>query len=81
LKYLQSTPPFTALPDAHKRHDKPPSAPLLAAAVHAQSEGVVITARRWTRHGLRIIFANESLCAMTGYTGAELQARGQGILH
>ena len=81
MKYLQSTPPFTALPDAHKRHDKPPSAPLLAAAVHAQSEGVVITARRWTRNGLRIIFANESLCAMTGYTGAELHAGGQGILH
>ena len=81
MRYLQSTPPFATLPDAHERHDKPPSAPLLAAAVHAQSEGVVITARRWTRNGLRIIFANESLCAMTGYTGAELQARGQGILH
>jgi len=81
VRYLQSTPPFAALPDAHERHDKPPSAPLLAAAVHAQSEGVVIAARRWTRNGLRIIFANESFCAMTGYTGAELRVHGQGGLH
>ena len=81
MRYLQSTPPFLALPDAHERHDKPPSAPLLAAAVHAQSEGVVIAARRWTSNGLRIIFANDSLCAMTGYTGAELRQHGQGILH
>jgi len=81
VRYLQSTPPFAALPDAHERHDKPPPAPLLAAAVHAQSEGVVIAARRWTRNGLRIIFANESICAMTGYTGAELRERGQGGLH
>ena len=81
MRYLQSTPPFLALPDAHERHDKPPSAPLLAAAVHAQSEGVVIAARRWTRKGLRIIFANESICAMTGYTSAELSEQGQGGLH
>jgi PAS domain S-box-containing protein len=54
---------------------------LLAAAVHAQSEGVVIAARRWTRKGLRIIFANESICAMTGFTGAELREHGQGGLH
>jgi PAS domain S-box-containing protein len=81
VRYLQSTPPFTALPDARERHDKTPPAPLLAAAVHAQSEGVLIAARRWTRNGLRIIFANESFCAMTGYTGAELRERGQGFLH
>jgi len=81
VRYLQSTPPFLALPDAHERHDRPPPAPLLAAAVHAQSEGVVIAARRWTSKGLRIIFANDSMCSMTGYTGAELRVYGQGILH
>jgi PAS domain S-box-containing protein len=81
VRYLQSTPPFAALPAARGRHDKTPPAPLLAAAVHAQSEGVLIAARRWTRNGLRILFANESFCAMTGYTGAELRERGQGFLH
>jgi two-component system, cell cycle sensor histidine kinase and response regulator CckA len=81
VRYLQSTPPFAALPAARERHDKTPPAPLLAAAVHAQSEGVLIAARRWTRNGLRILFANESFCAMTGYTGAELRERGQGFLH
>lgn len=81
MRYLQSTPPFAALPAARERHDKTPPAPLLAAAVHAQSEGVLIAARRWTRNGLRILFANESFCAMTGYTGAELRERGQGFLH
>ena len=81
MRYLQSTPPFPSLPDARERHDKPPSAPLLAAAVHAQSEGVLIAARRWTKKGLRILFANESFCAMTGFTGAELRELGQGFLH
>ena len=42
---------------------------------------MVIAARRWTRKGLRIIFANDSMCSMTGYTGAELRLQGQGILH
>lgn len=81
MRYLHSTPPFAALPDAHTRLDRPPPAPLLAAAVHAQSEGVLIAARRWTKKGLRILFANESFCALTGYTTAELRERGQGFLH
>jgi len=81
VRYLQSTPPFAALPDARGKNDKPPPAPLLAAAVHAQSEGVLIASRRWTRNGLRIIFANESFCALTGFTGAELRKRGNGFLH
>ncbi len=81
MRYLHSTPPFTALPDARDARDKPPPAPLLAAAVHAQSEGLVIMGRRWTRSGLKIIFANESFCAMTGFTVAELGRRGQAMLH
>jgi PAS domain S-box-containing protein len=81
VKYLQSTPPFPALPDARDTRDKPPPAPLLAAAVHAQSEGVLIVEKRWTRKGLKIIFANESFCAMTGYTVAGLRAQGLASLH
>jgi PAS domain S-box-containing protein len=54
---------------------------LLAAAVHAQSEGLLILGRRWTRTGLKVIFANESFCAMTGFTVAELRRRGASMLH
>ena len=81
MRYLHSTPPFTALPDARDARDRPPPAPLLAAAVHAQSEGLLILGRRWTRTGLKVIFANESFCAMTGFTVAELRRRGAGMLH
>ncbi|HEY9154884.1 MAG TPA: ATP-binding protein [Opitutaceae bacterium] len=81
MRYLHSTPPFTALPDARDARDRPPPAPLLAAAVHAQSEGLLILGRRWTQTGLKVIFANESFCAMTGFTVAELRRRGAGMLH
>lgn len=81
MRYLHSTPPFAALPDARNIGDKPPPAPLLAAAIHAQSEGLLIMGRRWTQTGLKVIFANESFCAMTGLTLAELRRRGQGFLH
>ena len=81
VRYLQSTPPFPALPDARDARDKPPPAPLLAAAVHAQSEGLLITGRRWTRNGLKLIFANESFCAMSGFTQAELKRLGLAALH
>jgi len=81
VRYLHSTPPFAALPDARDAGDKPPPAPLLAAAIHAQSEGLLIMGRRWTQNGLKVIFANESFCAMTGFTLAELRRRGQGFLH
>lgn len=81
VRYLHSTPPFAALPDARDAGDKPPPAPLLAAAIHAQSEGLLIMGRRWTQNGLKVIFANESFCAMTGFTFAELRRRGQAFLH
>jgi len=81
VRYLHSTPPFTALPDARDARDRPPPAPLLAAAVHAQSEGLLILGRRWTQTGLKVIFANESFCAMTGFTVAELRRRGAAMLH
>lgn len=81
MKHLQSTPPFPALPDARDRRSRPPPAPLLAAAVHAQSEGVLILEKRWTRKGLKILFANESICAMTGHSEAAQRALGLIALH
>jgi PAS domain S-box-containing protein len=80
VKFLQSTPPFNALPDARDSRDRTPSAPLLAAAMHAQSEGVLIVEKRWTRKGLRILFANESFCATTGHTVSGLRALGLAAL-
>jgi two-component system, cell cycle sensor histidine kinase and response regulator CckA len=81
VRYLQSTPPFPALPDARDTRNRPPPAPLLAAAVHAQSEGVLIVEKRWLRKGPKIIFANESFCAMTGHTFLGLRALGLAALH
>ena len=54
---------------------------LLAAALRAEDEGVYIA--RYTRggEGLEIVFANETLCAMTGRTAAALQSREPGFLH
>ncbi len=81
MRYLHSTPPFAALPHARDLRDRPPPAPLLAAAVHAQSEGLLITGHRWGKNGTKIHFANESLCAMSGYTTAELRRHGLALLH
>lgn len=66
---------------------KPPPAPkvppaaLLGAALHALSEGVFLARCRLAPDGLRIAYANEAFCRMTGYTTAELAARGHGFLH
>jgi len=57
------------------------SAGLLASALGGLAEGVLIADRLWQRDGLRIRFANRSLCAMTGYSAEELQGRPHGRLH
>ncbi len=54
---------------------------LLAAALRAQSEGVFIADRRMGPHGLKILFANDSFCAMTGHSAGELVGRAHGVLH
>ena len=54
---------------------------MLAAALRAQSEGVFIASRRLGPDGLKIIFVNESFCAMTGHTEEELIGRAHGIFH
>ena len=56
-------------------------AALLAAALRAQSEGVFIAARRGGPRGLKILFANDSLYAMTGHGVAQLAGRPHGLLH
>lgn len=56
-------------------------AALLGAALRAQSEGVFIAERGAGKRGLKIVFANESFCTMTGYAAAELIGRTHGVLH
>ncbi len=56
-------------------------AALLAAALRAQSEGVFIAARRSGPRGLKILFANDSLCTMAGRTAAQLVGQPHGVLH
>lgn len=57
------------------------STALLAAALRAQSEGVFIAERRLGPQGLKIVYANDSFCTMTGYSDAELAGRPHGLLH
>ncbi len=54
---------------------------MLAAALRAQSEGVFIAERCAGPKGLRIVFANQSFCMMTGYAEADLVGKGHGLLH
>ena len=54
---------------------------LLAAALRAQDEGVIIARHGRTVDGLEIIFANENFCAMTGYTADALNGRSPRIVH
>lgn len=56
-------------------------AALLAAALRAQSEGVFIAVRGRGRQGLKIVFANDSFCAMSGYSAKALVGRPHGVLH
>ncbi len=54
---------------------------LLAAALRAQSEGVFIAAPRLGAKGVKILFANDSFCAIIGRTAAEVVGRGHAELH
>jgi PAS domain S-box-containing protein len=53
----------------------------LAAALRSLGEGVFIAEPKLHRDGLRIRFANDQLCEMTGYTRTELTGRSHGFLH
>jgi two-component system cell cycle sensor histidine kinase/response regulator CckA len=56
-------------------------ATLLADALRAQSEGVFIARRQLGPRGLRILFANDAFCAMTGHAAPQLVGQPHGILH
>ncbi len=60
---------------------RPPAARLLAAALGALAKGVLLAEPRWRRDGLKIIFANDSLCAMTDLSAATLCRQSHGTLH
>jgi two-component system, cell cycle sensor histidine kinase and response regulator CckA len=68
--------PPTALP----RRPAVPVA-LLAKALRAQSEGVFIAANCVGTRGLRILFVNDSFCAMTGRAAGDLIGQPHGALH
>ena len=57
------------------------AAPLLAAALGALGEGVLLAEARWRPGGLKIIFANDSMCAMAGRAAAALRGRPHGEIH
>jgi PAS domain S-box-containing protein len=54
---------------------------LLAAALRAQADGVFIAVRRPRARGVKILFANDAFCAMTGRTAAELAGQPHGLVH
>ncbi len=58
-----------------------PSASLLARALSALGKGVLIADRHWTPDGLRIRFANQTLCEMTGRVAKALPGHSHGELH
>ena len=72
------------MPAARKKRlpaRRPALKKILAAALQAQSEGVFIAARQRGPKGLRIVFANQSFCTMTGYADVDLIGQGAGGLH
>jgi PAS domain S-box-containing protein len=54
---------------------------LLAAALRAQSEGVFIGGSTSGARGVKILFVNDSFCAMTGRGATELVGHSHGMLH
>ena len=56
-------------------------ASLLAAALRAQGEGVLICRHTPRRGTCELVFANDQFCAMTGYTPAELAGTVSAGLH
>jgi PAS domain S-box-containing protein len=53
----------------------------LAIALLSLGDGVIITGNRWDRGGLKIHFANETFCAMTGYSSTDLIGMNSRILN
>jgi two-component system, cell cycle sensor histidine kinase and response regulator CckA len=68
-------------PQNSPRRRAPVSVALQAAALRAQTAGVFIAQRRTGTRDLKIVFANDSFCAMTGHAAAELVGRNYEVLH
>ncbi len=68
-------------PGGRRAAARPAPAALLAAALRAQSEGVFIAECKCGALGIKILFANDRFCAMTGYSARELVNRAHGFLH
>ena len=66
---------------ARRQTERAVPADLLASAVRAQADGVFIGEAKASSRGLRIVFANESFCTMTGHEAAELVGMYHGSLH
>lgn len=65
-----------------RRHvPRRPSDRLLAAALETLGEGVLIADGHWQRGGFSIAFVNTSICAMTGWSEAELRGRPHSFIH
>ncbi len=54
---------------------------LFATALRVKSEGVLIAQTRGKDREPKILFGNDSLCAMVGRKSADLAGQGQGLLH
>ena len=68
-------------PTKGAKRSTPPPASLLAAALGAMAEGVMIAGRTWRKGGLEIIHVNDSLCLITGHGAGDLRGRSHGMLH
>ncbi len=76
-RYVKKTPQQSPSP----RRPAAVSATLLASALRAQSEGVLLAEHTGDRPGLTILFANASLCALVERTAADLVGQPLRLLH
>lgn len=60
---------------------RPVASTLLAAALRAQSAGVFVAERKTRSRGLKIVFVNDSFCAMSGHAASELIGKEYEVLH
>ncbi|HTB81810.1 MAG TPA: ATP-binding protein [Opitutaceae bacterium] len=68
---------------ASTRRTTPPLLPdaLLAQALRGLGEGAFLAEPKVRADGLRVLFANDQLCTITGYRLPELTGRGHAFLH
>ncbi|MCC5025077.1 MAG: PAS domain-containing protein [Candidatus Synoicihabitans palmerolidicus] len=72
---------FVRKPVSRLRSSRPPPPKLLAGVYQTLNEGVLIAAPYLERTGLRILYVNDALCRITGFSAADLVDQTHGILH